>query len=80
MILKKYSNFNTSHVTVQHENAVGAKKLIYDTIVKGVQNGESVMMLHRKTGVSRKTIYKIKMNGSILSVKFNLILKAIVSY
>ena len=50
MILKKYSNFNTSHVTVQHENAVGAKKLIYDTIVKGVQNGESVMMLHRKTG------------------------------
>lgn len=45
---------------VQHENAVGAKKLIYDTIVKGLQNGESVMMLHRKTGVSRKTIYKIK--------------------
>ncbi len=45
---------------IYHENAVGAKKLIYDTIVEGLQNGESIMMLHRKTGVSRKTIYKIK--------------------
>ena len=45
---------------IYHENAVGSKKLIYDTIVEGLQNGESIMMLHRKTGVSRKTIYKIK--------------------
>lgn len=45
---------------IYHENAVGAKKLIYDAIVEGLKNGESVMMLHRKTGVSRKTIYKIK--------------------
>lgn len=43
-----------------HKNATGKDKLIYDSIIDGLSNGVSVMDIHRKTGVSRSTIYLIK--------------------
>ncbi|ADC52393.1 recombinase (plasmid) [Alkalihalophilus pseudofirmus OF4] len=43
-----------------HEGAKGADKLVYDQIVKMLSIGHSVMEVHRKTEVSRNTIYKIK--------------------
>lgn len=38
----------------------GKDKIIYDSIVQMLNNKESVMDIHRKTGVSRNTIYRIK--------------------
>lgn len=43
-----------------HKNAKGKDKIIYDTIVNLLHQKESVMDIHRKTGVSRNTIYRIK--------------------
>lgn len=43
-----------------HAGATGKDKLIYDTIIDGLNNGISVMDIHRKTGVARSTIYEIK--------------------
>jgi DNA invertase Pin-like site-specific DNA recombinase len=43
-----------------HAEAKGADKLVYDQIVKMLSIGHSVMEVHRKTEVSRNTVYKIK--------------------
>lgn len=43
-----------------HAGATGKDKLIYDTIIDGLNNGTSVMDIHRKTGVARSTIYSIR--------------------
>lgn len=43
-----------------HANATGRNKLIFDEVVRGLKAHESVMDIHRKTGLSRNTIYKIK--------------------
>lgn len=45
-----------------HTNATGKDKLIYEAIIKGLNNGMSVMDIHKKTGVARSTIYSIKNN------------------
>lgn len=42
------------------KHAIGKDKLIYDEIISSVQLKTSVMDIHRKTGVSRITIYNIK--------------------
>lgn len=42
------------------ENATGKDKLIYDAVVNGLNNRENPMDIHRKTGLFRGTIYKIK--------------------
>lgn len=54
-----------------HANATGKDKVIYDLIVDGLNNGTSVMDIHRKTGVSRSTIYSIR---NTLTVKNELVL------
>nr|WP_173026390.1 recombinase family protein [Aeromonas sp. Ne-1]AKO69686.1 recombinase [Aeromonas sp. Ne-1] len=46
--------------TQYHEHATGKNKLIYDVIVQSLKKNKSVMDIHRNTGVSRNTIYKIK--------------------
>jgi DNA invertase Pin-like site-specific DNA recombinase len=43
-----------------HNGASGKDKLIYETVLNMLQNNESVMDIHRKTQLSRNTIYKIK--------------------
>ncbi|HZH60498.1 MAG TPA: recombinase family protein [Metabacillus sp.] len=43
-----------------HDAARGKDKLIYDTIISLLKQEVSVMDIHRKTGVSRSTIYRIK--------------------
>ncbi|SES28908.1 Site-specific DNA recombinase [Gracilibacillus ureilyticus] len=43
-----------------HSNAKGKDKIIYDEITKELRFGTSVMDIHRKTGVARSTIYKIR--------------------
>lgn len=43
-----------------HEHAKGHDKLIYDTILSLLAKKESVAEIHRKTGVARNTIYRIK--------------------
>lgn len=43
-----------------HADASGQDKLTYETIVEELNNGTSVMDIHRKTGVARSTIYSIK--------------------
>jgi DNA invertase Pin-like site-specific DNA recombinase len=43
-----------------HDGASGKDKLIYETVVNMLQRSESVMDIHRKTQLSRNTIYKIK--------------------
>lgn len=50
-----------------HSGAVGKDKLIYDEIVRMLASGESVMDIHKRTGVARNTVYGIKkevMDGS----------------
>lgn len=42
------------------KDSTGRDKLVYDTIVQELKDNTSVMDIHRKTGVSRNTIYKIK--------------------
>lgn len=43
-----------------HAGATGKDKIIYDIIIDELDNDISVMDIHRKTGVARSTIYKIK--------------------
>jgi DNA invertase Pin-like site-specific DNA recombinase len=43
-----------------HTGAKGKDKIIYDRIIQLLNKGKSVMDIHRETGVSRNTIYKIK--------------------
>jgi len=43
-----------------HKNAVGADKLVYDAILKGLDDGISVKDLAINLNISRNTIYKIK--------------------
>jgi len=47
--------------TIQyHRNAKGKDKVIYDKITQMLDRNESVMDIHRATGVARNTIYRIK--------------------
>lgn len=46
--------------TRYHENATGKDKIIYDTIIEELKKDTSVMDIHRKTGVARSTVYKIR--------------------
>lgn len=43
-----------------HAEATGKNGIIYESIVKELNNKTSVMDIHRKTGVARSTIYIIK--------------------
>ncbi|PEJ58002.1 recombinase [Bacillus sp. AFS002410] len=43
-----------------HVGAIGQDKIVYDTVVRLLATGESVMDIHRKTHLSRNTIYAIK--------------------
>ncbi len=43
-----------------HKGATGKDKIIYDEVVRLLKEKESVMNIHRKTGVSRNTVYKIQ--------------------
>src|SRR5690625_6737289 len=43
-----------------HAGATGKDKLIYETIVKELVAGTSVMDIHRMTGVARSTVYNIR--------------------
>ncbi|MGE6375993.1 recombinase family protein [Peribacillus muralis] len=42
------------------ENATGKDKLIYDAVIMYLEQNESIVDIHRKTGLSRNTIYKIR--------------------
>lgn len=43
-----------------HPEAKGKNKVIYDEIVRSLKNKEPVMSIHKRVGVARNTIYKIK--------------------
>ncbi|ALA55216.1 recombinase family protein [Shouchella clausii] len=43
-----------------HPGAKGKDKVIYDEVVRLLKCGESVMDIHRATGLARNTIYSIK--------------------
>lgn len=43
-----------------HAAATGKDKIIYDEVLRLSAAGESVMNIHRQTGLSRNTIYSIK--------------------
>jgi len=43
-----------------HSNAVGKDKVIYNEVIRCLDEGVSVMDIHRRTGLARNTIYKIK--------------------
>ncbi|MED1738142.1 recombinase family protein [Bacillus swezeyi] len=43
-----------------HANAVGKDKIVYEEVVRMLKDKESVMDIHRRTRLSRNTIYKIK--------------------
>ncbi|WP_026585085.1 recombinase family protein [Bacillus sp. J33] len=43
-----------------HAGAKGKDRLIYNEIVRLLKQNESVMNIHRETGISRNTIYGIK--------------------
>ncbi|MBL3853023.1 MULTISPECIES: recombinase family protein [Bacillus cereus group] len=43
-----------------HKEATGRDKVIYDEVVRYLNKNVSVMDIHRKTGLSRNTIYTIK--------------------
>lgn len=50
-----------------HDGATGKDKVIYDEIVRLLAAGDSVMDIHKRTGVARNTVYGIKkevMDGS----------------
>lgn len=46
--------------TQYHSKAKGKDKLIYETIVNELKDGNTIMGISKKTGVARNTIYKIK--------------------
>src|SRR5690625_3714590 len=43
-----------------HSNAVGKDKVIYNEVIRCLDEGVSVIDIHRRTGLARNTIYKIK--------------------
>lgn len=43
-----------------HKGAVGKDKIIYDEVVWLLNQKESIMSIHKKTGLARNTIYSIK--------------------
>ncbi|MFD2924502.1 recombinase family protein [Halobacillus naozhouensis] len=43
-----------------HAGAKGKDKVIYDEVVRLLNQTESVINIHRKTGLSRNTVYSIK--------------------
>lgn len=43
-----------------HKDAKGKDKVIYDEVVRCLKDNVTVMDIHRKTGLSRNTIYSIK--------------------
>lgn len=43
-----------------HAKATGKNKIIYEEVVKCLEDNISVIDIHRKTGLSRNTIYSIK--------------------
>ncbi|MGE7545888.1 recombinase family protein [Sporosarcina newyorkensis] len=43
-----------------HKGAYGKDKVLYDEVVRSLNENVSVMDIHRKTGLSRNTIYSIK--------------------
>lgn len=43
-----------------HKGATGKEKVLYDEVVRCLNRNVSVMDIHRKTGLSRNTIYAIK--------------------
>lgn len=43
-----------------HKGATGRDKVLYDEVVRCLNANVSVMDIHRKTGLSRNTIYSIK--------------------
>lgn len=43
-----------------HSGATGKDKVIYEEIIRLLNNKTSVMEIHNKTGVSRNTVYRIK--------------------
>lgn len=43
-----------------HKNATGADKLVYDAVIKGLEDGVSVQDLSKGLKISRNTIYKLK--------------------
>lgn len=63
-IAKKMGKFKGRPVKY-HSEAKGRNKLIYNAIVDDLKNNVSVMDIHRKTGVSRNTIYRIKREKSL---------------
>ncbi|WP_430510735.1 recombinase family protein [Gottfriedia solisilvae] len=63
-IAKKKGKY-TGRQKKYHVNAEGRDKLIYDTIVEMLQSNNSVMDIHRKTSVSRNTIYEIKKDNNL---------------
>ena len=63
-IAKKMGKFKGRPVKY-HSEAKGRNKLIYNAIVDDLKNNVSVMDIHRKTGVSRNTSYRIKREKSL---------------
>ncbi|MFS0783334.1 recombinase family protein [Bacillus sp. 1P06AnD] len=68
-LAKQIEGKYTGRKTKYCPSATGKDKLIYDTIVSDLKSKVSVMDVHRKTGVSRNTIYKIKSNINIIEEK-----------
>lgn len=64
-IAKKKGKFQGRPIKY-HEGAKGKDKLIYETVINMLDKNESVMDIHRKTQLSRNTIYQIK-NSRIIS-------------
>lgn len=52
-----------------HDKSQGKDKLIYDTVISMLQSNETVMDIHRKTQLSRNTIYKIKKSLTVEGVE-----------
>jgi DNA invertase Pin-like site-specific DNA recombinase len=46
--------------TRYHENAKGADKIVYDKIIDDLAQGRAVSRIANETGVTRKTVYRIK--------------------
>ncbi|MGE8077476.1 recombinase family protein [Peribacillus loiseleuriae] len=58
--IAKEKGVYTGKKKMYHPGAKGKDKIVYDEVVRLLETGESVMNIHRKTGLSRNTIYRIK--------------------
>ncbi|MEB7759007.1 recombinase family protein [Staphylococcus equorum] len=58
-IAKKFGKFKGGKKRY-HKDAKGRDRVIYDEVVRCLNENMSVMDIHRKTGLSRNTIYSIK--------------------